>query len=201
MTVSSAVIGANRPQLRSLIATNFFGQNSSAIAATEADGYTDTSAAASTLTAFTEAPSISDRAGAAGQATAATQAGGSSVASLSQLITTTLRSLASPSSSTSSGSGLSKLLSELLTGSSSTTSTPGLFGGISGGSVLETMISEYRCRPGFFGLFMATDALAPAPNTAVANAATAASVPGAASGGAGASACAGNAAAVRYGSS
>ena len=30
--------------------------------------------------------------------------------------------------------------------------------GISGGSILETLISEYFCLPGFFGFFMAIDA-------------------------------------------
>jgi hypothetical protein len=58
---------------------------------------------------------------------------------------------------------VSGLLSELLTGCSS---TPGLFGGISGGSVLEALICDYLHLPGFLGLFMATDAFASSANTA-----------------------------------
>ena len=67
MTVAPALIAANRSQLTVLIATNFFGQNTSAIAAVEAQyaemwaqdasamsGYTANSAAAATLTTFTQ---------------------------------------------------------------------------------------------------------------------------------------------------
>jgi hypothetical protein len=61
---------------------------------------------------------------------------------------------------------LSGLISELLTECSATTSTPGLFGGISGGSVLEALICDYLHLPGFLGLFMATDAFASSANTA-----------------------------------
>ena len=63
MTVPPAVIAANRTLLMTLIATNIFGQNTAAIAATETDyaemwaqdaatmyGYAGSSAAASTLT-------------------------------------------------------------------------------------------------------------------------------------------------------
>jgi PPE-repeat protein len=66
MTVPPPVIAANRTQLASLIATNFFGQNTAAIAATEAQyaemwaqdaaamyGYSSASAAAATLAPFT----------------------------------------------------------------------------------------------------------------------------------------------------
>ena len=65
MTVPPPVIAANRTQLMALIATNFFGQNTAAIAATEAQyaemwaqdatamyGYSSASAAAATLTPF-----------------------------------------------------------------------------------------------------------------------------------------------------
>ena len=54
----------------------------------------------------TQQPEMLAKAGVVSQAAAVTQAAGSSQASLSQLITTLLQSLASPSSSTSSGSGL-----------------------------------------------------------------------------------------------
>jgi hypothetical protein len=65
------------------------------------------------------------------------------------------------------GSASSELLSELLTECSSTNSSPGLFGGVSGGSVLEALICDYLHLPGFFGLFTATDAFASGSNTAV----------------------------------
>jgi hypothetical protein len=66
MTVPPGVVAANRSQLMSLIVTNTFGQNTAAIAGTEADyadmwaqdaiamnGYSTSSAAASALTPFT----------------------------------------------------------------------------------------------------------------------------------------------------
>ncbi|AKN17105.1 PPE family protein [Mycobacterium haemophilum DSM 44634] len=75
------VIAANRSQLASLMAANLFGQNTAAIAATEAhyldmwvqdalamDTYAGTSAAATTLTAFTAPPHVTDTSTTAGQA-------------------------------------------------------------------------------------------------------------------------------------
>ena len=72
MTVPPAVIAANRTLLAALVATNFFGQNSPAIAATEAHysemwaqdaaamyGYAASSAAASTLTPLRASSSAS----------------------------------------------------------------------------------------------------------------------------------------------
>jgi PPE-repeat protein len=69
MTVPPPVIAANRVQLMVLVATNFFGQNTAAIAATEAEyaemwvqdatamyGYAVEAEAASTLEPFDEAP-------------------------------------------------------------------------------------------------------------------------------------------------
>jgi PPE-repeat protein len=90
--VPPAVIAANRAQLAALMATNVFGQNSAAIAATEAHyeqmwaqdaaamyGYAGASAAASQLTPFT-APPTTTAAGAVGGQTAAA-AGSTSPAS------------------------------------------------------------------------------------------------------------------------
>lgn len=103
MTVPPALIAANRAQLATLTATNFIGQNSAAIAATEAQygemwaqdstamyTYAAASAAASALTPFTEPPLPANPAALATQALA--QAGVTSVISeivnaLSQLIT------------------------------------------------------------------------------------------------------------------
>ncbi len=84
MTVPPPVIAANRAQLMALIATNFFGQNTPAIAATEvAYGamwaqdatamyiYAGDSAGATTLTSFTPAPETTNPAGSANQTAAA----------------------------------------------------------------------------------------------------------------------------------
>jgi PPE-repeat protein len=86
MTVPPPLIAANRSLLMTLIATNIFGQNTMAIAATEADyaemwaqdaaamyGYAGSSAAASTLTPFTSPPPTTNPAGVASQAAAAGQ--------------------------------------------------------------------------------------------------------------------------------
>ena len=105
MTVHPAVIAANRSLLMTLVATNFFGQNTPAIMATEAHymemwaqdatamyGYAGASSAASTLTPFTPPPPTTNLAGLAGQAAALAQTAGTSAAThtqtaLSQLIT------------------------------------------------------------------------------------------------------------------
>ena len=133
-TVPPPVIVANRTLLASLVSTNILGQNTPAIATTEADyaemwaqdaaamyGYAGSSAAASTLTPFAPAPATT----AVGQPT-----GPGTPATLSQLVTSVpaaLQGLASPATSTSSGSGLQGLL-DLLTGNStSTTGLSGLF--------------------------------------------------------------------------
>jgi PPE-repeat protein len=86
MTVPPPLIAANRNLLMTLIATNIFGQNTPAIAATETDyadmwaqdaaamyGYAGSSSAASTLTPFTPPPPTTNPAGVAGQAAAAGQ--------------------------------------------------------------------------------------------------------------------------------
>ncbi|WP_204079202.1 PPE family protein [Mycobacterium riyadhense] len=83
MTVPPPLIAANRARLTALVATNFLGQNASAIAATEAlyaemwaqdatamYGYAVASAAAAELTDFEEPADIADHAGLARQAAA-----------------------------------------------------------------------------------------------------------------------------------
>jgi PPE-repeat protein len=87
MTVPPPVIAANRSQTMALIATNILGQNTSAIAASEAQyaemwaqdsaamqGYASSSAAASTLSPFTSPPQTTNPAGLAGQAATLAQA-------------------------------------------------------------------------------------------------------------------------------
>ncbi|MGB6203134.1 PPE family protein, partial [Mycolicibacter algericus] len=150
MTVPPPLIAANRSQLMSLIATNILGQNSPAIAATEAlyaemwaqdaaamYGYAGASAAASTLTPFTSPHPSTSPSGLTGQAAALTQATATSAATNTQsalsqesqamsAVPTTLQGLALPltsdASTSSSLSSLSSTLSPLTTGLSMTSS-------------------------------------------------------------------------------
>ncbi|MEB4209912.1 PPE family protein [Mycobacterium sp. 94-17] len=130
-TVPPPVVAANRALLASLVSTNFLGQNSAAIAATEAQygemwaqdaaamyGYAADSAVASAVTPFTPPPPITDPTGQATQADAVTQATGTATAAntqtaLSQLQTavpTALQSLTSPTSTSTPASGLMEWL-------------------------------------------------------------------------------------------
>jgi len=118
-TVPPPVIAANRSLLMSLIATNFLGQNTPAIAATEAHyaemwaqdaaamyGYADSSATASAVTPFSPPPQTTNPAGTAGQAAAVAQASGTSAQTWSQLVSgvaQTLQSLVTPSSAQAVG--------------------------------------------------------------------------------------------------
>jgi len=117
MTVAPAVVAANRAQLMVLVATNFLGQNASAIAATEAEygemwaqdaaamyGYATGSAAAAELKSFTQPPQTTNPSGQAAQAAAVSQAGNTAATSgvqqtlnqLTSAIPNALQSLASP---------------------------------------------------------------------------------------------------------
>ena len=119
MTVPPAVVAANRAQLAALVATNVIGQNTPAIAATEAlygemwaqdaaamYGYAGASAAASTVTPFGSPPETTNAAGAASQAGTVAQATGTSSSAgvqstLSQVVSTVpnaLQGMASPMS-------------------------------------------------------------------------------------------------------
>jgi PPE-repeat protein len=117
-TVPPPVIAANRAQLLALIATNFFGQNTPAIMATQAEyiemwaqdaaamyGYAGSSATASQLTPFSPPPQTANPAGTAGQAATVAQAtsaaAGAQTQTLPQLMSAvpaSLRSLAVPAS-------------------------------------------------------------------------------------------------------
>ncbi|MCV7382260.1 PPE family protein [Mycolicibacter longobardus] len=115
-TVPPPVVAANRAQLATLIATNFLGQNTAAIAATEVHyaemwaqdagamyAYAGSAAAATQLTPFSEPPETTNPTGVANQAAASAAATGDSAASnigeqLSQLLNAmphALQSLAS----------------------------------------------------------------------------------------------------------
>jgi PPE-repeat protein len=116
MTVPPAEVAANRALLAALVATNFLGQNTPAIAATEAQygemwaqdaaamyGYAGSSAAASTLTPFDQPAETTNPAGPAAQASAVTQAtgtaagtGNQTVDQLMSAIPTALQGFSSP---------------------------------------------------------------------------------------------------------
>jgi len=138
MTVPPPVIAANRALLTALIATNFFGQNTPAIAATEIHyaamwvqdavamyGYAGASAAASMLVPFSEPPPTTDPTGPGAQAGAVAHAVGAHTHTLAQLtaaLPSALHQLASPAvpastattiGSTTPASGLSGLSSAL----------------------------------------------------------------------------------------
>ncbi len=122
MTVPPAVVAANRAQLAALVATNVLGQNTPAIAVTEAlygemwaqdaaamYGYAGSSAAAATVTPFSSPPQTTSPAAAASQGGAVAQATASSAGSgaqstLTQVVSTlpnTLNQLSSPLSAAS----------------------------------------------------------------------------------------------------
>jgi PPE-repeat protein len=97
--VPPPLITANRTQLASLVASNFFGQNSPAIAATEANydamwaqdatamyGYAGSSSAAAQLTPFANPPQTTNPAGLAAQNAAATQATSTSATGQAQSV-------------------------------------------------------------------------------------------------------------------
>ncbi len=109
MTVPPTVIAANRALLLALVATNFFGQNTPAIMATEADyvemwaqdavamyGYAGASSVASTIAPFTTPAETTNSSGVAGLAAAATQAAGTSAGTSAQTVSS-LSSVAMPS--------------------------------------------------------------------------------------------------------
>ncbi|OBH00314.1 hypothetical protein A5696_16340 [Mycobacterium sp. E2699] len=98
MTVPPPLIAANRAQLQALIATNFFGQNTAAIAATEAqyaemwaqdatamNGYAVSSAAASRLASFLSPQQTTNPDSVIEQNAAANQAAGGPLANVYSL--------------------------------------------------------------------------------------------------------------------
>jgi PPE-repeat protein len=116
MTVPPAEVAANRALLAALVATNFVGQNTAAIAAAEAQygemwaqdagamyGYAGGSATASTLLPFDEPEQIANPAGIAGQASSISQVMTTAAGTGTQLIDklmsavpTALQGLSSP---------------------------------------------------------------------------------------------------------
>ncbi len=134
MTVPPPAVFGNRAQLASLTATNFFGQNSPAIAVNEAQygemwaqdaaamyAYAANSAGATDVTPFTPAPDVTDASGVSSQEIAvakATGLSGGQQAALQSLVATvspTLNALSTPTglASTSALGGTSTGLSGL----------------------------------------------------------------------------------------
>jgi PPE-repeat protein len=157
MTVPPPVIAANRALLLALVATNFFGQNTPAIMATEAlyvemwaqdaaamYGYAGASSAASTLTPFTTPLQTTNSSGLGGLATAVTQAAGTSAGTGAQTVSPlssaalpgALQGLASTMSSSSSTSPLSSLTT--LTSSTAVTSETSMVSGAASSASMFT---------------------------------------------------------------
>ncbi len=125
MTVPPPVIAANRAQLAMLVATNVFGQNTPAIAATEAQygemwaqdaaamyGYAGSSATASELRPLSTPQSTTNADGVAGQANAVAQAAETPTGTAQSTLSSAASGTAG-SSSSSVSSGLAGLLSGL----------------------------------------------------------------------------------------
>lgn len=149
--VPPAEIAANRSQLAQLVATNVFGQNIPAIAATEIqygemwaqdalamDSYASSSAAASNVTPFTEAPQIANAGGVVSQAAALTQAAGTSAGSAQSIVSSLSSSL------TTAGGPLSWLLQTGANLSTSyNTTVTGLLNSLFGPSGASTFTALY----------------------------------------------------------
>jgi PPE-repeat protein len=133
LTVPPPVIAANRAQLAALVATNVLGQNTAAIAATEAlygemwaqdaaamYGYAASSASAGVLKPLTPPTSTTNPGGPAGQAAAVAQAAGSATGTqtgLSQLVASlpnTVGGLASPLAGSGGSAASGGFLSDVI---------------------------------------------------------------------------------------
>jgi PPE-repeat protein len=109
LTVPPEVIAANRALLLALVATNFFGQNTPAIMATEADyvemwaqdaaamyGYAGASSVAAALTPFTAPLQNTNSAGLTGLAAAATHVAGTTAGTGMQVVSPLSSALSTP---------------------------------------------------------------------------------------------------------
>ncbi|BBY24844.1 PPE family protein [Mycobacterium stomatepiae] len=133
MTVPPPVVTANRIQLATLMSTNFFGQNSAAIAANEAEygemwaqdaaamyQYAGNSVAVCDVSQFNIPPKVTDDSGLVAQSNAVSQAAAATglqhadLANLVSQVPTTMQSLTTPATSTVS-TGTSTAVSDTLT--------------------------------------------------------------------------------------
>jgi PPE-repeat protein len=150
-TVPPPVIAANRAQLMALIATNFLGQNTPAIAATEAlymemwaqdaaamYGYAGASAAATQLTAFSQPQQTTSPTGVAAQFATVAQAAETptgTVQSIVSSVQSTVLSVASGTASSSSPGSMVSSLAGLWSGSDNSA-----FGTFTNGNFFSTMV-------------------------------------------------------------
>ena len=131
------MIAANRALLLALIATNFFGQNTPAIMATEAHymemwaqdaaamyGYQATAQAASVLSPFTVPAPTTSPAGLAGQAAAVVQAISTAAGSGAQTVGPFATAMSTPLTSVVTPDALAELASIASSMSSSSSATP-----------------------------------------------------------------------------
>jgi PPE-repeat protein len=207
-TVPPPAVAANRAQLAVLVATNFFGQNAAAIAATEAEygemwaqdaaamyEYAAGSAAACSVTQFNPAPKVTNESGMAEQAaTVGRVTAQTEQANLAQVVSkvpTTLHQLSSPMKSsvsmlTETGSDVGTTLGT--TGSTATDSSimTGLASGIPGAipSAFSAAATPLYGMSSILGMAQTAQGLANAASSGVAAAASGAA--SAASSGAGA---------------
>jgi PPE-repeat protein len=143
MTVPPPAVAANRIQLATLMATNFFGQNSAAIAATEAEygemwaqdatamyEYAAGSAAACEVTPFSTPPDVTNPVGLGNQTSAVAQATGLSetqhAANVVSSVPNALQSLSSP----------------MTAGTAGITDTAGGVGATATGSTADSLMSS-----------------------------------------------------------
>jgi PPE-repeat protein len=189
-TVPPPVIAANRALLAALIATNFLGINTAAIAATEA-AYMEmwaqdagamyayaagATAAVAGLNVFAPAPEVVNPAGVVTQGISAGPSTNGSVASTVQSVMSGLGSgpaAANVSPGPTASPGASGLLSNLLGTSASDTPIPGMDG---------TLVQNYATLPGWFGMETGSSVLGALFNPAISNALTSAATPAAAEG-------------------
>jgi PPE-repeat protein len=119
MTVPPPVIGANRALLMALIATNFFGQNTPAIMATEAlyaemwaqdaaamYGYAAASAAAATVTPFADPPKTANQDAASTQAEAVAKAAATPAGQAATVVQNAVASAPSTSTQTTASAAV-----------------------------------------------------------------------------------------------
>jgi PPE-repeat protein len=129
-TVPPAAVAANRAQLMTLIATNFLGQNTPAIAATEAlyvemwaqdaaamYGYAGASAVATQLTAFSQPPQTTNPTGLAAQFATVAQAAQTPTGTVQSIVSSVESTVSSVTSGTAGSSSAESILAGLFSGS------------------------------------------------------------------------------------
>jgi PPE-repeat protein len=156
MTVPPPVIAANRSLLTALVATNFFGQNTPAIAATEIQyaemwaqdaaamyGYAASSASATSLTPFTQPQQNTDPASSTSQAAAVGQAASTTAGNAQGAI----------SSAQQAFSAVPNALQSLATSDSAATGTAAAGDPL---GTLSDLITIFFSVPADLGLFLGT---------------------------------------------